>query len=109
VIGMLGGVKHYHHAASPYSFHYIAMKAVNMPTCKSLKSLVGASGFEPEASCAQDRLAISCKSSIFNRAVENTNLSFMGEVWLDVARCTGLIVGSLQKSLHLSAGEGSAA
>jgi hypothetical protein len=33
------------------------MKAVNMPTCKLLKRLVGASGFEPEASCAQGRRA----------------------------------------------------
>jgi hypothetical protein len=33
------------------------MKAVNMPTSKLLKSLVGASGFEPEASCAQGRRA----------------------------------------------------
>jgi hypothetical protein len=29
----------------------------------------------------------------------------MGEVWLDVAGCTGLIVGSLQKSLHSFAGK----
>jgi hypothetical protein len=92
-----------------YNFRYSAMRAMIMPICKSLKQLVGASGFEPEASCAQDRLTISCKSCIFNHAVENTKLSFMGEVWLDVAGCTGLIVGSLQKSLHSLAGKGIAA
>jgi hypothetical protein len=59
--------------------------------------------------CLEDRQPGSCKSFDFKHAIENTNLSFMGEVWLDVGRCTGLIVGSLQKSLHLSAGKGIAA
>jgi hypothetical protein len=85
------------------------MRTMKTSACKSLKQLVGASGFEPEASCAQDRQASFCKSFDFNHAIENTKLSFMGEVWLGVARCTGLIVGSLQKSLQLSAGKGIAA
>jgi hypothetical protein len=44
-------------AGSTYNFHYIAKRAMNMPTCKSLKQLVGAPGFEPGASCAQGRRA----------------------------------------------------
>jgi hypothetical protein len=80
-----------------------------MPICKLLKQLVGASGFEPEASCAQDRQPSLCKSFDFNHAIENSTVSSTRELWLGVARCTGLIVGSLQKSLHLSAGKGIAA
>jgi hypothetical protein len=33
------------------------MKAINMPTHMLMKSLVGAPGFEPGASCAQGRRA----------------------------------------------------
>ena len=36
-----------------------------------LKDLVGASGFEPEASCAQDKRTISWKSFLFNVCFEN--------------------------------------
>jgi hypothetical protein len=38
---------------------------------KYLKKLVGASGFEPEASCAQGRRTISGKSFLFNLNSEN--------------------------------------
>jgi hypothetical protein len=44
-------------SGSTYNFHYIAMRAKTTMTCNSLKDLVGASGFEPEASCAQGRRA----------------------------------------------------
>ena len=40
-------------------------------SAKYLKSLVGASGFEPEASCAQARRATSGKSFLFNLSFEN--------------------------------------
>ena len=40
-------------------------------SAKYLKSLVGASGFEPETSCAQVRRTISWKSFLFNRGFEN--------------------------------------
>jgi hypothetical protein len=65
-----------------------------------LKQLVGAPGFEPGASCAQDRPTISCKFRIFNHSIENTSLRCVQEMWLDVGECIGLIVGSLQKSLQ---------
>ena len=63
------------------------MKATNMPTCKSLKQLVGAPGFEPGASGAQDRQPSSCKSFYFNHAIENLSLSSTQGLWLDVAGC----------------------
>jgi hypothetical protein len=40
-------------------------------SAKYLKSLVGASGFEPEASCAQVSRAISRKSFLLNLRFEN--------------------------------------
>jgi hypothetical protein len=61
------------------------------------------------ASCAQGRRTTSRKSRAFNQSIENFSLSSVQEVWLDVGRCTGLIVGSLQKSLHSSARKGTAA
>src|SRR6266478_1972136 len=39
------------------------------------KLVVGASGFEPETSCAQGRRAISWKSFLFNRVSENKRVS----------------------------------
>ena len=44
-------------------------------SAKYLKSLVGASGFEPEASCAQASRSISWKSFLFNLYFENKRLS----------------------------------
>jgi len=73
-----------------------------------LKSLVGAPRFELGTSCAQDRQPRFCKPFRFNHAVENSTVSSKQELWLGVARCTGLIVGSLQKSLHFSCWQGSA-
>jgi len=55
--------------------------------------MVGAPGFEPGASCAQDRLTISCKSRIFKHSIANTNLSFVRDMWLDVPGCISLIAG----------------
>jgi len=46
-----------------------------------MDGMVGALGFEPGASCAQDRLTISCKSRIFKHSIENTNLSFVRGMW----------------------------
>jgi hypothetical protein len=40
-------------------------------SAKYLKSLVGAPGFEPGASCAQASRAISWKSFLFNLVFEN--------------------------------------
>ena len=73
---------------------------------KSLKNMARPARLELATLCLEGRQPSLCKSFDFNHAIENTNLSFMGEVWLDVARCTGLIVGSLQKSLHSLAGKG---
>ena len=73
-----------------------------------LKSLVGAPRFELGTSCAQDRQPSFYKSFDFNHAVENSTVSPTQELWLGVARCTGLIVGSLQKSLHFSCWQGRA-
>jgi len=55
--------------------------------------MVGAPGFEPGASCAQDRLTISCKSRIFKHSIANTNLSFVRDMWLDAPGCISLIAG----------------
>jgi hypothetical protein len=74
-----------------------------------LKQLVGAPGFEPGASCAQDRQPSFYKSFDFNHAIENSTVNSTRELWLDVARCTGLIVGSLQKSLHFPNRKGTSA
>jgi hypothetical protein len=78
------------------------MKAMNTPTHMLLKSLVGAPGFEPGASCAQDRIPSSRKCLDFNHAIENSRRYFVACMCVDVRRCGCLIVGSLQKSLQFS-------
>jgi hypothetical protein len=45
--------------------------SVRKEVCKPLRRLVGASGFEPEASCAQVRRIIFMKSFLFNLSFEN--------------------------------------
>ena len=55
-------------------------------SAKYLKSLVGASGFEPEASCAQGRRSISPKASSFYSTAENPRLRIRAgcvQVWPD--------------------------
>jgi hypothetical protein len=42
---------------------------------KNQELVVGASGFEPETSCAQGRRATSWKSFLFNLAFENKRVS----------------------------------
>jgi hypothetical protein len=75
----------------------------------SLRTLVGAPGFEPGASCAQDRIASLAKLLVFNHAVENKPRCFVEHMCGDVCTCSRLIVGSLQKSLQfLLLGVGSA-
>ena len=44
---------------------------MNREATNVLKRLVGASGFEPETSCAQVRRIISRKSFLFNLCFEN--------------------------------------
>ena len=53
----------------------------------------GRPDLNPGASCAQDRLTISCKSRIFKHSIANTNLSFVRDMWLDVPGCISLIAG----------------
>jgi hypothetical protein len=74
-----------------------------------LRTLVGAPGFEPGASCAQDRKASSSKCSSFNHVFENKTRFFATHMCGDVRRCARLIVGSLQKSLQFLSREGTAA
>ena len=62
--------------------------------------LVGASGFEPEASCAQDKSASSRKPLPHSSYSENKALRFQSGMCAAVAGCARLIVGSLQKSLQ---------
>ena len=80
------------------------MKAMKTTAHNLLKSLVGAPRFELGTTCAQDRQPSARKPCPFNQSIENSTVSWTRELWLDVARCTGLIVGSLQKSLHFAAG-----
>jgi len=67
--------------------------------------LVGASGFEPEASCAQGRFSNFRKSRNFNYSIESSRLSTSDGMCTDVPGCSRLLVGSLQKSLQFSVSE----
>jgi hypothetical protein len=64
------------------------------------KKVVGARGCEPRASCSQGRLIASCKSLTFRRSIADSKLKDRQELCLDVAGCSHLNVGSLQKSLQ---------
>lgn len=78
------------------------MKVMDKESRKMLRTLVGAPGFEPGASCAQDRIASFAKLLVFNHAVENKPRCFVARMCGDVCTCSRLIVGSLQKSLQFS-------
>jgi hypothetical protein len=71
--------------------------------------MVGAPGFEPGASCAQDRIASLAELFLFNHAVENKPRCFLAHMCGDVCTCGCLIVGSLQKSLQFVGRKGTAA
>jgi hypothetical protein len=73
---------------------------------KSLKNMARPARLELATLCLEDRQPSFYKSFDFNHAIENSTLSSTRGLWLGVARCTGLIVGSLQKSLHSSAEKG---
>jgi hypothetical protein len=64
---------------------------------------VDVTGIEPVTPCLQNSPATSCKPPHFNHSIEDSILSSSARVWLDVCKCSGLIVGSLQKSLQSSA------
>jgi hypothetical protein len=66
-------------------------------SAKYLKSLVGAPGFEPGASCAQGRRSTQDNCSFFNVAAETKQLSRDRSMWLAVRRCAHLSVGWAQK------------
>ena len=55
--------------------------------------LVGASGFEPEASCAQGRRPIRNNHPVFNVRAETKQLSRDRSMWLAVRKCAHLSVG----------------
>ena len=69
---------------------------------KSRKMLVDVTGIEPVTPCLQNKTATPPKSNHFNHSIENSRLNSSARVWLDVRRCAGLNVGSLQKSLQSS-------
>ena len=64
--------------------------------------MVGASGFEPEASCAQGRLASFHNSFQFTHSIESSRLRKRPSMCAGVRGCSHLIVRSLQKSLQSS-------
>jgi len=59
--------------------------------------MVGASGFEPEASCAQGRRATENNPPVFNVHAETKPLSRDPTMWLAVRECAHLSVGWAQK------------
>jgi len=71
-------------------------------SAKYLKSLVGAPGFEPGASCAQGRRKAAANPRHFSLHVENPGLLRPFGMCADVPGCGRKFVGSLQKSLHLA-------
>jgi hypothetical protein len=62
--------------------------------------MVGASGFEPEASCAQGRLRSSRKHRLFNHSIEDLRLTSTAKMCPVVRKCGCLHIESLQKSLQ---------
>src|SRR6266852_6215251 len=72
------------------------MRAMNMTAHKLLK-VVGASGFEPEASCAQGRRTTQDNPPVFNVPTETKQLSHDGSMWLAVRKRAHLSVGWAQK------------
>ena len=65
-----------------------------------MRRLVGASGFEPEASCAQGSSPGFSKHSFSNRTIEKARLNRAACLCPGVPGCARLALGSLQKSLH---------
>ena len=62
--------------------------------------MVGAPGFEPGASCAQDIKHAPAKSLRLNATLVKSAASHNSWLWLAVAGFGYLFAGSLQKSLH---------
>ena len=60
--------------------------------------------FELPTLCFEGRLASSCNSRDFNHRLHSSRLSRFERLYPDVRGCMHLIAGSLQKSLHFSAG-----
>ncbi len=69
-------------------------------SAKYLKSLVGASGFEPETSCAQGRRIALNNPLVFSVTAETKRLIRDRSMWLAVPNCAHLSVRWAQKLAH---------
>ena len=79
-----------------------AVRAMSTNVHNSLKNLVGAPGFEPGASCAQGRRLASNKLYRFHSHSGYTWIFKHFGVCVDVSWCGRMVLGALQKPLHLT-------
>jgi hypothetical protein len=81
----------------PMSHHNAAPPIFTSSNSLSSRDLVGASGFEPEASCAQGRRSTRNNPPVFSVTAETKRLSRDRSMWLAVRNCAHLSAGWAQK------------
>jgi hypothetical protein len=86
----------------PMSHHNAAPPIFTSSNSLSSRDLVGASGFEPEASCAQGRRATQNNPPVFNNAAETKQLTSDRSMWLAVRECPQMFAGWAQNLAHFS-------